>query len=277
MAMAGWYADPLGIHEKRFFNGNVWTDRVTDREVEGRDSLGNATPPPPFTPTVSGIAPQYAGPRYGVAPQYGTHPQYVVAQQYVVVNPQHIGNGFAVAALVLGIIGVVFAASFVLAWICGLLALIFGLLGRGKATRGASLGGLATAGIVLGCVALVLGSYVFWAFHRLGNAIERSLRAPIAVVDADPTANKVRVTTCYQDPTTHAPTAMGTLVNTSGVQQAFRVTIAFKFAAVPTTAFGSGTSDTVSPGVSTSWTVRDLGVSFQPVSCKAVKANAANP
>ena len=34
MAMAGWYADPLGLHEKRFFNGVVWTDRVTDGDVE---------------------------------------------------------------------------------------------------------------------------------------------------------------------------------------------------------------------------------------------------
>src|SRR4051812_235314 len=102
MAMAGWYADPLGIHEKRFFNGDVWTDRGNDREVEGRDSLGNATPPPPFTPTVSGLTPHYpAGPQYGVAPQHGTHPRYVLAQQYVVVNLQPIGNGFAIAALVL--------------------------------------------------------------------------------------------------------------------------------------------------------------------------------
>jgi hypothetical protein len=281
MAMAGWYADPLGIHEKRFFNGHVWTDRVTDREVERRDPLGNAAPPPPYTPTVSGIAPQYAaGPQYGVAPQYGTHPQYVVAQQYVVVNPQHIGNGFAVAALVLGIIGVLFAGgwlSYVFGLICGLLALVFGLLGRRNVTtRGASLGGLATAGIVLGCVALALGFYTMWRWHRVASTL-RSFATQVAAVDADPTSNQVRVTSCYRDSATQAPAAAGTLVNTSGEKQAFRVTIAFRIAAAPTTVYGSGTTDEVSPGDSASWTARDLAGSFQPTSCKAVRANAATP
>ena len=42
MAMAGWYADPLGLHEKRFFNGVVWTERVTDGEVEGSNPLGKS-------------------------------------------------------------------------------------------------------------------------------------------------------------------------------------------------------------------------------------------
>jgi hypothetical protein len=281
MAMAGWYADPLGLHEKRFFNGHVWTDRVTDREVEGRDSLGNAAPPPPFTPTVSGIAPQYPpGLQYPAGPQYGTHPQYVVAQQYVVVNPQHVGNGFAVAALVLGIIGVLFAGgwlSYVFGLICGLLALVFGLVGRRNVTtHGASLGGLATAGIVLGCVALALGFYTMWRWHRVGNVL-RSFGTQITAVDADPSANKVHVTNCYRDLATNAPAASGTLVNTSGVKQAFRVTIAFKFAGAPSTVLGSGATDEVSPGDSASWTARDLGASFQPTSCKAVPASASSP
>jgi len=276
--MSGWYADPLGIHEKRFFNGQVWTDRVTDRDVESRGPLGNATPPPPFTPTVSGIAPQYGvAPQYGAAPQYGTHPQYLVAQQYVVVSPHQPANGFAIAALVLGIIGVVLAAYFVLAWICGLLALTFGLLGRGNVTkRGASSGGIATAGIVLGCLALVAGSYVFWALNRLGNSVERALRAPVAAVDADPTANKVRVVSCFQDPDSLAPIASGMLVNTSGTEQAFRVTIAFSAPGKPTV-YGTGTTQKVTPGSSPPWTARGPSASFQPTSCKAVKANSTSP
>jgi hypothetical protein len=280
MAMAGWYADPLGLHEKRFFNGTVWTDRVTDREVEGHDPLGNVAPPPPFTPTVSGIAPQYVGaPQYGAAPSYGGAPQYV-AQQYVVVAPQAVGNGMAIAALVLGIIGVLLApsiGSYLLGVICGVLALVFGLVGiRNVTARGASGGGLATAGIVLGCVAIALGIHTYWQWNRVANAIHSAFSpSNVAAVDADPTANHVRVTSCYRDGATDAPAAAGTLVNTSGVKQAFRVTIGFRFARAQETVFGTGTTGEVSPGGSASWTARDLDASFPPASCKAVRSTTA--
>jgi hypothetical protein len=70
---------------------------------------------------------------------------------------------------------------------------------------------------------------------------------------------------------------VGTLVNTSGVSQAFRVRIAFKSAGAPNTVLGIGTTGEVSPGDSASWTVDDLAASFQPASCKAVRATGAVP
>jgi len=277
MAMAGWYADPLGLHEKRFFNGTVWTDRVTDRDVESHDPLGNVAPPPPFTPTVSGIAPPYGGaPQYVGAPQHGAATQYV-AQQYVVVAPQTTGIGMAIAALVLGIVGVLFApsiGSYLLGVICGVLALVFGLVGiRNVTARGASGGGLATAGIVLGCVAIALGIHTYWQWNRVANAIHSAFNAPsVAGVAADPTAYKVRVTRCYRDGATNAPAAAGTLVNTSGFKEVFRVTIGFRFARAQQTVFGTGTTGEVSPGSSASWTAVDLDASFPPASCKAVRS-----
>jgi hypothetical protein len=287
MAMAGWYGDPLGLHERRFFNGTVWTDRVMDHEVEGSDSLGNTAPPPPLTPTVSGIAPQYTlppppgGAQYGTGPQYGTHPQYVVAQQYVVVNQHPVGNGFAITALVLGIIGILTAGVPTFALILGVLALVFGLLGRRNAReRGASLGGLAVAGIVLGCIALALGTYWYVEWHRFGNAIrssiERSATANRAF-DSDPVSNKIHITTCNRDTATGAPRAMGTLVNTSGRKQAFRVAVEFKVPGGTTTLIGEGTTGDVSPGATASWVATNTAGSFLPTSCKAVPSATSNP
>ena len=67
------------------------------------------------------------------------------------------GNGLAVAALTLGIFGILFGLIpilFFLAWILGLLALIFGLIGRKQPVRRK----MATWGALLGAGSLVLGT-----------------------------------------------------------------------------------------------------------------------
>jgi hypothetical protein len=69
------------------------------------------------------------------------------------------GNGMAVSALVLGIIGSVFGLIpilFFLAFLLGLLAYIFGLVGRGK-KYGGFRRKMATAGLLLGIVSFGLG------------------------------------------------------------------------------------------------------------------------
>lgn len=40
---AQWYPDPTGGHQRRYWDGTQWTDRVTDGDQETRDELG---PPP---------------------------------------------------------------------------------------------------------------------------------------------------------------------------------------------------------------------------------------
>ena len=74
------------------------------------------------------------------------------------VAPQ--GNPMAVSALVLGIIGVLVSWIPCVGWFLGLLlgvlAVIFGFVGKGRAAEGAPYGGAAIAGLACGVLALVI-------------------------------------------------------------------------------------------------------------------------
>ncbi|MET9408216.1 DUF4190 domain-containing protein [Streptomyces sp. NPDC002935] len=117
---------------------------------------GEAVPPPPIAPDGPGRLPygygypQYAAARPGTAypggPGYG----------WPLVQPMP-SNGMGTAGLVLGIITAVLFCVWPLAIVLGILAVIFGLIGRGKARRGeATNPGQALAGIICGAVGLVL-------------------------------------------------------------------------------------------------------------------------
>ncbi|WP_246101690.1 DUF4190 domain-containing protein [Streptomyces cyaneus] len=67
-------------------------------------------------------------------------------------------NGMGTAGLVLGIISAVVFCLWPIAIILGVLALIFGSIGRGKARRGeATNPGQALAGVICGAAGVVLG------------------------------------------------------------------------------------------------------------------------
>lgn len=113
-------------------------------------------------------SPYPAGPpAYGQPPGYGTG--YGTGYPGGYADPYGYGgpparNGFGVASLVLGVIGLV-TSLFVLGIVPGVLAIVFGALGRGRAARReASNGGMAVAGIVLGVLA-VIASIVFIAVY----------------------------------------------------------------------------------------------------------------
>jgi hypothetical protein len=44
---AGWYPDPTGKHELRYWDGYAWLDNVSDQGTSGTDPLGGAPLPPP--------------------------------------------------------------------------------------------------------------------------------------------------------------------------------------------------------------------------------------
>lgn len=101
-------------------------------------SAGGGYPPPayPFPYPVPGSYPGYPPP--------GRHP-----------TPR---NGAGIAALVVAIAGIVTALSVVGGVILGIVAVVLGFVGHGRAKRGeADNGGVAISGIVLGALAVVAG------------------------------------------------------------------------------------------------------------------------
>lgn len=84
--------------------------------------------------------------------------------------PQAARNGLGTAALILGIIGTLSGIPMILFWLAsplGILALIFGLVGRSRVKKGqATNKGVALTGTILGVVAIILsivGVFVFIA------------------------------------------------------------------------------------------------------------------
>ncbi|MGJ5753016.1 uncharacterized protein DUF4190 [Streptomyces puniciscabiei] len=107
--------------------------------------------------------PQQPAPGYGhpqSAPGYPAAPPMGYPQAPGYAMPMQPSNGMGTTGLVLGIIGVVCSLTIameILGMILGILAIIFGAIGRGKANRGeATNKGAATAGLVCGIIATVL-------------------------------------------------------------------------------------------------------------------------
>jgi hypothetical protein len=103
-------------------------------------------------PTMPEPAQAWTPPPGGQPVYYPTAQQYPRAPPAVLPPSPNRHEGLAVAALVLGIIAVVFGAiplTFILAWVLGALAVIFGGIGR-RPTKG-------KWGLALGIVAIVLG------------------------------------------------------------------------------------------------------------------------
>ncbi|MGW7268310.1 DUF4190 domain-containing protein [Streptomyces sp. NPDC054842] len=119
---------------------------------------GEPVPPPPVAPGGPGQPlygyPQYPGPAaHGGQGAYpGGHPGY----GWGVPRPMP-SNGMGTTSLVLGIIAAVLFCMWPVAILLGILALVFGVIGRGRASRGeATNPGQALAGIICGAVGLVL-------------------------------------------------------------------------------------------------------------------------
>lgn len=126
----GWYDDPYGRHELRYWNGTAWTADVASggrRFVDGTMHASRRTASPKL----------------------------------------------ATAAVVLGVVSIALGwvpYVFVVAAVCGVLAIVFGLLRRGS-------GGVATTGIVLGAVGLAT-CIAGVVFTRLVNDVIDAYRNP---------------------------------------------------------------------------------------------------
>lgn len=137
----GWYADPEQYGAQRYWDGTAWSEQRRPAQV-----VAVVAPVPMAAPDV--------------------------------VQPP--GNGLAVAGLVCGIVGAVFGLipwTFWLAWILGVLAIVFGAIGRRRADREPAAGkrSMATAGLILGIVAIALGIVGLIVLHALINDVHSSL------------------------------------------------------------------------------------------------------
>jgi hypothetical protein len=128
----------------------------------------------PFAPPPAGSPPPPAPTPYGAPPAGTYQPAYgQPAPPPLYGAPLPYGtpgggrrNGLGVAALVLGIASVFCLFALL---VPAVLAIVFGLIGRGRAKRQeATNGGLALAGVITGSIGLVFG-VAFWAFF-IANA-----------------------------------------------------------------------------------------------------------
>ncbi|MEV1048495.1 DUF4190 domain-containing protein [Streptomyces sp. NPDC049916] len=143
----------------------------------------SSVPPPPIAPHGPGPGPG-AGPGHGhptpppsaghygypapPPPAYGGYPGYGGYGMGPAGWAPAPSNGLGTAAMVLGIISVVGFCLYGLNIVLGILALIFGIIGLGRAKRGeATNRGMALAGVILGCIGMVIGSVllgiIIWA------------------------------------------------------------------------------------------------------------------
>ncbi|MET9257157.1 DUF4190 domain-containing protein [Streptomyces sp. NPDC003717] len=110
-----------------------------------------AVPPPPVAPDGPGVVP------YGYPGGYGPSPQPQGYYGWPGVGPVP-SNGLGTAALILGIIAAAVFCLWPLAIVLGVLAVVFGAVGRAKATRQeATNPGQALAGLICGIAGIVLG------------------------------------------------------------------------------------------------------------------------
>ncbi|HSM67812.1 MAG TPA: DUF2510 domain-containing protein [Ilumatobacteraceae bacterium] len=120
-AAPGWYADPMGRYEHRYFNGRSWTSDVSSDGQRFVDPLG-------ITPTPDGRATR--------------------------ANP-----GIAVASMVLGIIGISLAwVPFLVALglVAAVLAIALGIFGLRRARRTGANQSFAVIGVATGAGALAV-------------------------------------------------------------------------------------------------------------------------
>lgn len=87
-------------------------------------------------------------------------------QTKVVEEPKKEKKGFCIASLVLGIVALVFFCLWYISIPCGILAIIFGILGIKSINKG-----MAIAGLITGSIGLVISTLIVIALFMFGFAV----------------------------------------------------------------------------------------------------------
>jgi len=126
----GWFPDPTGRHDHRWWDGAAWTAHVADAGIATVDPL-------PEAPIATSAAPG----RPASAP-HGTDP-------------------VAVVALIAGLLGILLVFAPGIGLIAPIAALVLGLVARSRLrTSGRAGRGIATCGVVLGAIGLAMSLIV---------------------------------------------------------------------------------------------------------------------
>jgi hypothetical protein len=111
---SGWYTDPEGIHEHRWWDGAAWTDDVVDADVVAQDApdlpADQLSAPTPVTAASRAVHPTGAPPSAIGAPTRGLPPPWVVVLGI---------TAFFLSGPVGGVIGAVLSIGGVVAIVLG--------------------------------------------------------------------------------------------------------------------------------------------------------------
>jgi hypothetical protein len=148
----GWYPDAQVPGQNRYWDGTAWTEQTAPA------TGGGAAPPVAGTAVPAPSAPGQPG----------------------VVYVQEPKNGLAIAALSLGVVGMLFGLiplTGFIAFALGAVGLILGLSNRGRLKRGLSTAKkLTVAGLITSLLALALGTWgmviVFTAVDDLDDGLD---------------------------------------------------------------------------------------------------------
>lgn len=148
--------DPRGIHDSQTVTA-MPAAGFPQAPPQPQPHVGQV-PPPPVSPAGPGVP---ASP-YGAYPQA---PQPQPMQAYPAAPygwaggmPMQPSNGIGVAGMVVGIVSAVLCLFWPISIITGILAIVFGIIGRSKVARGqATNPGQALTGIICGSFGLVVG------------------------------------------------------------------------------------------------------------------------
>lgn len=173
---SGWFPDPLGRYEHRWYNGTTWT---ADVSVDGQRYVDPLPVQSPYTMPPGA----YPLPMGGTQPGWGPNP-----------SGKRPTRTMAVLAFIGGLASIVtgwIPFVFVIGLAAGIAGLVLGIIARRRVGRGEALGGgLATAAIVLSPIGLALCVVgAIWSVSAYREFVD--------YIEAGPT--DVEITSCAVD------------------------------------------------------------------------------
>jgi len=174
---AAWHPDPLKRHELRYWDGERWTEHVSDAQVVSTDPLdaepavgtGTITMASAVEDTESDVA--VGTPRVAPEPTAGDRPP-AAPVAAAVPGARNRPSGIALVFGILSLVAIIPVIGVVLGAPIASIAIAFGVIGLLVAKRTGQGKGRSIAGIVLGAVALALVTAQILIAQRLTVGLE---------------------------------------------------------------------------------------------------------